>query len=535
MYCPVNKNVIAIVPQIATGNGPAASCSSPASTTSNVGAQSFSSVLEQAKPSANDSFGVEASSTQAAGQGSSSPVNAPSKKDAKPSDSKSSDSKTNDSQDRGNVPAQAPNQTVPVVLVQPQLTPALCWSLGIKDLVSNTDVGSATLNDKKTTASLFEMGSTARPEAAGQSTSPIKSGENTNGQALPNLANAEPAKADATRGQSVAALIANLSGAAGADTKTQPGNGPVTAAHNVAHNTTEAVNQAQAVVKSEIEQISVPPSIASPIPSTPAPGQLETGSLQGTSTKLGPDRSGISTSQDSSGTTRKSGDVLGTTKSQSRKDDTSSSFSSPGDDAGPVNVPAKTSDPSSAFSVAGIQSSTAANGDKSLTPSVPSGSSAQQSAQLDQKSTGVVQTPGQAEAYPTSLVHSAKLVERIGEAELRLGIRAGEFGSVDIRTSMVRNQFTAEISTERGELGRAMAAELPSLQNRLNEQRVPVGNITLQNHAGGQSPAFEQQQKPRDGQALYATNSGSGAEKSPVPALVAMEATVPASRLDIHM
>jgi flagellar hook-length control protein FliK len=131
-------------------------------------------------------------------------------------------------------------------------------------------------------------------------------------------------------------------------------------------------------------------------------------------------------------------------------------------------------------------------------------------------------------------VQSAKLVERIGEAELRLGIRAGEFGSVDIRTSMVRNQFSAEISVERGELGRVMAAELPSLQSRLTEQGVPVASITVQNHSGSSSSASDQRE-PRERQQQYATNLLSGRDEGPMPALIAFEGTALASRLDIHM
>jgi flagellar hook-length control protein FliK len=161
-----------------------------------------------------------------------------------------------------------------------------------------------------------------------------------------------------------------------------------------------------------------------------------------------------------------------------------------------------------------------------------------QTGQLDQKSTGVAETQSHTDdaavAYPTSLVQSAKLVERIGEAELRLGIRAGEFGSVDIRTSMVRNQFTAEISVERSELGRVLTAELPSLQNRLAEQRVQVANITVQNHTGSHSTASEQQ-KPRDGQQVYTANPISGQNEGLMPALVALEGTASESRLDVHM
>src|SRR5271165_750143 len=412
MYCAVNKNVIAIVPKIGTGNAPATSCSSQAPVASNAAKPTFSSVLEQAKPSANDSAGAQSDTTHVNGQGSYSSVIGQSKRDAKTSDSrtsdsKPSDSKTNDSQGHRNAPTQTPTsgpepQALPLVVVQPQPIPVLCWNSGTKDFMFNTALGSAVANEKGVSSAPSAMNPTAGPGTDGLLTSLVKSQGNSSGQTSPNPnaaepANAGPTKANSTSTEAPASVTANSPGAVASDSKTQPGVPlPV---RNAPHSTAEAINQAQAVVRSEIEQIAIPPSIAPAVPSTPAPAQLETGSLQRTSTNLGPDKSGISSTQDSSGTTRKSSDVTGTTKPQSRKDDASSSFSSPGDDQSPVSVPVRTSDPSAAFSVTGIQPSTSTSSDKSVVPGVPSGSGEPQSGQLDQKSTGVAQTPPQGEAY----------------------------------------------------------------------------------------------------------------------------------------
>jgi flagellar hook-length control protein FliK len=237
------------------------------------------------------------------------------------------------------------------------------------------------------------------------------------------------------------------------------------------------------------------------------------------------------------GATEKTSEVAGSEKAQSGKDWATSfaGTSATGQSAG--TTPASTVDLLPSFSITGTQSSPITTDGKSASEVILPGASDQQPGKLEQSSTGVAeaQTPGETAAvYPSSLVQSAKLVERIGEAELRLGIRAGEFGSVDIRTSMVHNQFTAEISVERGELGRVMAAELSSLQSRLTEQGVPVASITVQNHTGGPSTASDQQ-NPRGGQQQYAANLASAREEGPMPMLVAFEAAAPASRLDIHM
>jgi flagellar hook-length control protein FliK len=133
-----------------------------------------------------------------------------------------------------------------------------------------------------------------------------------------------------------------------------------------------------------------------------------------------------------------------------------------------------------------------------------------------------------------SPIHAARLVAGIEQSELRVGLRSGEFGNVDIRTSLVRNQFTAEISVERGELGRVLAAELPSLQHRLSEQHLSAADITVQHHSSGGSSEF--QQGSRQGDRAVPVNSSGDRESQggsmPVLPVEHMETT---ARLDIHM
>ncbi|HEY1462923.1 MAG TPA: flagellar hook-length control protein FliK [Terriglobales bacterium] len=92
-------------------------------------------------------------------------------------------------------------------------------------------------------------------------------------------------------------------------------------------------------------------------------------------------------------------------------------------------------------------------------------------------------------------LQSAKLVERLGQAELRVGLQVGDMGGVDIRTSMAHNQLTAEISVEHSELGHMLAANLPSLQNKLSEHQIQTANITFQNQMSGNSSQSEQRSR----------------------------------------
>jgi hypothetical protein len=98
------------------------------------------------------------------------------------------------------------------------------------------------------------------------------------------------------------------------------------------------------------------------------------------------------------------------------------------------------------------------------------------------------------------MLHSAKLLERMGQSEVRLGIQAGEFGNIDIRTSMSHDRVTAEISVEHADLGRALAAELPSLQNKLAEHRISPASLVLQSQtdssSSGHSAADWQRPRP---------------------------------------
>jgi len=541
--------------------------------------QSFSAALEQAKSFAGHSLGDQPAATQIASQGSYIPIarKSDSKSSNKTSDSKSADSKTSGSEAHGNSSAQAPasglephDQTVSAVTVPilPLLTlalPALAWGEDIQNVMPDMHAGSAlvgnAVNDHGVSSATTGIESTANANAtSGTASLPAPSKdeaqakpmEDTSSHDLPTAAGTKSTGGAASNAEAVASLVTKLSGVAASNSRMSAVNVPASApAHNISRgtaDTTDGASKTLAAVKSEIEQALVPTAGVSPAPVPPVVGSggIDPGSSMGVTAEPASGKSKAGTTQvgvsqvglngEGLGTTTKNIDATGGAKSQTRKDDSQSSLSSATPDQTTVSAQAKTIDSSQAFSVSGTQTSPATGDSKTATAGVPHDASDPKAGQPEQTSTGVAQSQhGEIPAaYPTSQVHSAKLVERIGEAELRLGIRAGEFGSVDVRTSMIRNQFTAEISVERGELGRAMAAELPSLQNRLSEQRLPVANITLQNQTGDQSTASEQQ-KPRDGQRTYAMNPGSGREEGPMSALVAMEATATTSGLDIHM
>lgn len=132
------------------------------------------------------------------------------------------------------------------------------------------------------------------------------------------------------------------------------------------------------------------------------------------------------------------------------------------------------------------------------------------------------------------MIHSAKLVSQAAQSELHVGFQAGEFGNVDIRTSMVRSQVTAEISVEHSELRNLLAVELPHLQTKLAEHPITSANVVLSNHTGGGSSS------PRHSYQQNANGSGdSNSRQSESDALLGpaalTEAQVSTSQLDVHM
>jgi len=234
----------------------------------------------------------------------------------------------------------------------------------------------------------------------------------------------------------------------------------------------------------------------------------------------------------SSSTPKKDGDSAQNPASQSQKNDSSAlqgaiiKGASGTSQAQPAGVSTPNSNPSGQMSpvLADVKATPA-----SATPK------ANEAAGKNQIPTSAAETePTAATAQIVSPIQVAKLVEQAGQAELHVGIQAGEFGSVDIRTSMAHSQLTAEISVERGELGRAMSAELPALHDRLAEQRVPAANIILQDnsYSGHGSSGF--QQGARQNQ-YAAENQGSFAENSEAIPFVAMESLESSTGLDIHI
>jgi len=130
-------------------------------------------------------------------------------------------------------------------------------------------------------------------------------------------------------------------------------------------------------------------------------------------------------------------------------------------------------------------------------------------------------------------VHSARLVNQSGQSELRVGFKAGEFGNVDIRTSMVRGQVTAQISVEHGELRNLLVVELPHLQEKLAGNPLTPANVMLSNYTGGSSSGSRNAYK-QNAQQSQSSNAREN-DTQPVAQSTFSEAHIPSTQLDVHM
>jgi hypothetical protein len=142
------------------------------------------------------------------------------------------------------------------------------------------------------------------------------------------------------------------------------------------------------------------------------------------------------------------------------------------------------------------------------------------------------------------VINTAKLIQSIGQSEMRVGMRSNEFGSISISTSATRDSISAQISLDHGELAKTLAVHLPEMQARLGgnqamDVRIDMnGAGTRQGSGTSDSMANGSSDQSRSGrqQAGNAAASYSGnnvAEQQLPPAAAAI--TTGYTRLDIRV
>jgi hypothetical protein len=120
-------------------------------------------------------------------------------------------------------------------------------------------------------------------------------------------------------------------------------------------------------------------------------------------------------------------------------------------------------------------------------------SPAQNSAMLADATAHIAKTPGNAIPAPISVpqalpvINTAKLIQSMGQSEMRVGMRSVEFGNISISTSSTRDLISAQISLDHGELARTLATHLPEIQARLGGNQPMDVRIDMNGTSAGQT------------------------------------------------
>jgi hypothetical protein len=112
------------------------------------------------------------------------------------------------------------------------------------------------------------------------------------------------------------------------------------------------------------------------------------------------------------------------------------------------------------------------------------------------------------EAVATSGVNTAKLMQAMGESEMRVGMRSSEFGDISIRTTITPEQMVTRISLDHSDLSQAISAHVSTMQTKLGED---FGlNASIEVHNMGSQPSGEQDQSSQREQGAFNSSAQTG-------------------------
>jgi hypothetical protein len=85
------------------------------------------------------------------------------------------------------------------------------------------------------------------------------------------------------------------------------------------------------------------------------------------------------------------------------------------------------------------------------------------------------------------IINTAKLIQSMGQSEMRVGMRSDDFGNISISTSATRDLISAQISLDHVELARTLAVHLPEMQARFGGNQAMDVRIDTNGQSTGQS------------------------------------------------
>lgn len=140
-------------------------------------------------------------------------------------------------------------------------------------------------------------------------------------------------------------------------------------------------------------------------------------------------------------------------------------------------------------------------------------------------------------------ISSAKLVQAMGQTEMRVGMRSAEFGSISIRTSATPDLILAHISVDHSDLANALFNHIPEMQTKLGSGHAMHVEIDVSGQNTGsrsmsdQTPADSQGHRRQQG-SEPSSGYGSSAKQRLSASVVAAQSRVDgraSDRLDIRI
>jgi hypothetical protein len=146
-------------------------------------------------------------------------------------------------------------------------------------------------------------------------------------------------------------------------------------------------------------------------------------------------------------------------------------------------------------------------------------------------------THAEAADAPASLgINTARVIQKMSETEMHVGMNSAEFGEISIRTSVSQQQMTTQIAVDHGDLGKAISAHIPAMQQKLGDE---LGlRATVEVNQGGMSYSTERDQSsPKQQRTMAAVKLIDGTDSATEATYTATPAVVAAGdgyRLDIR-
>lgn len=106
-----------------------------------------------------------------------------------------------------------------------------------------------------------------------------------------------------------------------------------------------------------------------------------------------------------------------------------------------------------------------------------------------------VQTPDPAAITPA--IHSARVLERVGQSEIHIGVNSADFGPIEVHTTVSQDRVGASISSGHADLRMAMQAEMPSLHHAMENHQMHLDHFDVDTRSGGQGGNAPADREPR--------------------------------------